>query len=203
MRESENVNNLVVIGSWNASIFTPDWVAQNLIEGDFTALFPLNGIGSLKFSTQEYSFVIIQNRLCFQLLQHTIEAHRRVVSVLRKLLQCLQHTPVSALGANFVFLVDDFPADLIQIDSSHAIMDATQSEMPFFSVKRGFKLSEKEMLYLEISSSDAVKKYDFNYHFDLKRAVDALSILGDNDDFLWEKHNSAISLMNQVFGEAV
>lgn len=202
MRESENVNNLVVIGAWNTAIFTPEWVAQNLIEGDFTAQVPLNGIGSLKFSTPEFSFVIIQNRLCFQLLQHTSEANRKTVSVLRKLLQCLQHTPISALGANFVFLVDNMPADLAPIDSTPAIMEATQSELTFCSVKRGFKLREKETLYLEVTSA-AEKKFDFNYHFDISRVIDALSILGDDDDFLNNKRSSAIALMNQVYGESI
>ena len=202
MREPASVNNLVVLGAWNTSIFTPDWVSQNLIDGDFTAEFPLNGIGSLKFSTLEFSFVIIQNRLCFQLLQHTPDANRKAVAVLRKLLQCLQHTPVSALGANFVFLVDNTPADLAPIDSTQAIMESTHSELALFSVKRGFKLREKETLYLEISSAEE-KKFDFNYHFEIAKVIDALSILGDDDDFLNNKRSSAIDLMNQVFGEYI
>ena len=81
-------------------------------------------------------------------------------------------------------------------------MESTHSELALFSVKRGFKLREKETLYLEISSAEE-KKFDFNYHFEIAKVIDALSILGDDDDFLNNKRSSAIDLMNQVFGESI
>lgn len=203
MRESENVNNLVVIGAWNTSIFTPEWVSQNLlIDEEFSTGFPVNGIGSFKYSTAEFSFVIIQNRLCFQLIQNSTEARRKTVAVLRKLLQCLQHTPVSAMGANFVFLSNNTPGDLEPIPSSEPIKETTHSEMILFSVKRGFKLSEKETLYLEVSSG-MEKKFDFNYHFEIKKVIDALYILGDDDDFLVNKRASALELLNTVYAETL
>ena len=47
---NENVATLVVVGTWNVSIFTPEWVKENVLIGkDFQILFPVNIMNSLKF----------------------------------------------------------------------------------------------------------------------------------------------------------
>ena len=60
---NENVATLVVVGTWNVSIFSPEWVKENVLIGkDFQILFPVNIMNSLKFVVpNKYSLAVNGN----------------------------------------------------------------------------------------------------------------------------------------------
>ena len=76
-----DTDTLVIIGAWNRAIFSQDWVMKNLLSDakNVKIEYPINGIGSLRFSTEDISFFIFGERLIFKALnskEHTEQSYQ-------------------------------------------------------------------------------------------------------------------------------
>ena len=105
--------SVVVIGAWNSAIINPDWLAQyKVIEEVPTNI--------------SFGFGIPMNRLGFEIgdLRWEVDAVRLQVRALKfkdcgryvaRILGLLPHTPVSAIGTNFVFAcpLTDWPGTML------------------------------------------------------------------------------------------
>ena len=85
----QNVDTLVVVGSWNKYIFSEEWVIANILgEGvRYTIQYPLNALGSLKFSLENVTFYIFGDRLLFQLNNDLDLSYREIIRTARKIFQ--------------------------------------------------------------------------------------------------------------------
>lgn len=197
----DNVSNLVIVGSWNKDIFTPEWVKENLLDGqDFQVLFPMNSLNSLKFDVvTKYSFAINMNRLEFQLYDSSDGASREMIATARKLLRCLVHTPITSFGVNFVYK-SERQGLLNGISHTKDIKEYLTAEVESAEVTRVFKLGQGKVLNFKVIQKGAATFFDFNYSYNVKNAQNLIDVLGDDDDVIIRKRQVSENILNSVYG---
>ena len=202
MNELHNdVSSLVIVGSWNKDIFTPEWVKENLLDGqDFQVLFPMNSLNSLKFDVvTKYSFAINMNRLEFQLHDSSDGASREMIATARKLLRCLVHTPIVSFGVNFVYK-SERQGLLNGISHTKDIKELLTAEVESAEVTRVFNLGQGKVLNFKVVQKGAATFFDFNYSYHVKNAQNLIDVLGDDDDVIIRKRQVSENILNSVYG---
>ena len=196
-----NVSNLVIVGAWNRDIFTPDWVKENLLDGqDFQVLFPMNTLNSLKFDVvTKYSFAINMNRLEFQLHDGSDGTSREMIATARKLLRCLVHTPIATFGVNFVFK-SDRNGLLNGLSHTEEIKEYLTAEVESSEVTRVFKLGQGKVLNFKVVQKGADTYFDFNYSYNVKNAQNLIDVIGDDDDIIIKKRQVSEDILNSIYG---
>lgn len=204
----QGTNVIVVVGAWNIAIFTPEWVKENLLpDEEFKVLFPSVVGCSLKFQTNLLAFCIEGNRLQFEVINQDSlqDAYVEIIGLLRIILRKLAHTPVSAMGTNYVY----------EFDSTFEVLNTLQDNEPLQNIinligtgvksqalVRKFDLGEKKELTLRLESAqDGRNKLDFNFNYNVKNAVDVTNLLGDEDQLLIQNQDLARRIVDEVYGE--
>jgi len=197
---NENVATLVVVGTWNVSIFTPEWVKENVLIGkDFQILFPVNIMNSLKFVVpNKYSLAVNGNRLEFQLNDNSDVCSKELLEPVRNILRSLVHTPVNSFGINFVFKTNEQPGLLSTLPHTSEIKDSLSAEMELTEVTRALKLQNGDLLNFKISQKGEEVTFDFNFSYTVNKIQGMLDILGD-DDIIIKKRETAKELLSQVY----
>lgn len=183
-----DTDTLVIIGAWNRAIFSQDWVMKNLLSDakNVKIEYPINGIGSLRFSTEDISFFIFGERLIFKALNSKEQTYRTIISIARQLLRLLSHTPISALGINFVYKTDSLNI-FNSFDDTKKLVDFIGREINSQELTRSFSLDEVLTLNLKMQSNDKQSIIDFNYNYTVNTPLDAINVFGDSDDIIIEK----------------
>ncbi len=197
----QNVDTLVVVGSWNKYIFSEEWVIANILgEGvRYTIQYPLNALGSLKFSLENVTFYIFGDRLLFQLNNDLDLSYREIIRTARKIFQKLIHTPVTALGVNFIYQTSDNLGMLNQLPKNEDLVKAIGHDISSSELSRTFKLSENETLNFKVEQKDEnANIFNFNFDFGIKSLSEALNIIGDDDDLILRKRNFANDIINAI-----
>lgn len=197
----QNVDTLVVVGSWNKYIFSEEWVIANILgEGvRYTIQYPLNALGSLKFSLENVTFYIFGDRLLFQLNNDLDLSYREIIRTARKIFQKLIHTPVTALGVNFIYQTSDNLGMLNQLPKNEDLVKAIGHDISSSEISRTFKLSENETLNFKVEQKDEnANIFNFNFDFGIKSLSEALNIIGDDDDLILRKRNFANDIINAI-----
>jgi len=98
--------SIVVLGLWNARIFSPEWVACNLfvtppkemkLEAEFS------GSMSLRLKAGPVQLTADNNRLVVTALEPSDEALRLCEDMVLRAIELLPHTPIQGAGVNFGF----------------------------------------------------------------------------------------------------
>ena len=197
----QNVDTLVVVGSWNKYIFSEEWVIANILgEGvRYTIQYPLNALGSLKFSLENVTFYIFGDRLLFQLNNDLDLSYREIIRTARKIFQKLIHTPVTALGVNFIYQTSDNLGMLNQLPKNEDLVKAIGHDISSSELSRTFKLSENETLNFKVEQKDEnANIFNFNFDFGIKSLSEALNIIGDDDDLILRKRNFANDIITAI-----
>ena len=197
----QNVDTLVVVGSWNKYIFSEEWVIANILgEGvRYTIQYPLNALGSLKFSLENVTFYIFGDRLLLQLNNDLELSYREIIRTARKIFQKLIHTPVTALGVNFIYQTSDNLGMLNQLPKNEDLVKAIGHDISSSELSRTFKLSENETLNFKVEQKDEnANIFNFNFDFGIKSLSEALNIIGDDDDLILRKRNFANDIINAI-----
>ena len=103
---------IVLLGQWNVRLFTPEWTAPNLFEGqDIEVEFLVtSGVQKLRIRSQSVKIIPQDENLVVSVLDSSQETLDRAQAVAVRVLTLLEHTPVRALGVNFGFHEED-PGD--------------------------------------------------------------------------------------------
>ena len=133
---TKGVANIVVVGIWNKAILTPEWVKENLLNEyvSFEVAYPVNGLGSLKFTTPDFSFLVVDGRLQFELERYDSDSMKALSRTARKIFRLLGHTPISAMGVNFMYR--DSGADIPSIFPSWDVAFIPSNINEFFNSVR-------------------------------------------------------------------
>lgn len=194
-----DTDTLVIIGAWNRAIFSQDWVMKNLLSDakNVKIEYPINGIGSLRFSTEDISFFIFGERLIFKALNSKEQTYRTIISVARQLLRLLSHTPISALGINFVYKTDSLNI-FNSFDDTKKLVDFIGREINSQELTRSFSLDEVLTLNLKMQSNDKQSIIDFNYNYTVNTPLDAINVFGDSDDIIIEKSQFSNNILSNL-----
>jgi hypothetical protein len=104
MRAVPDSWSIVIVGRWNVSILNPTWLGKHVFENpEVQVEFSLTPGSPPRFTSREIRIVPQNAAVTVQAVQYTEAAMRRAEEVACKLLELLQHTPVSAVGVNFGF----------------------------------------------------------------------------------------------------
>lgn len=194
-----DTDTLVIIGAWNRAIFSQDWVMKNLLSDakNVKIEYPINGIGSLRFSTEDISFFIFGERLIFKALNSKEQTYRTIISIARQLLRLLSHTPISALGINFVYQTDSLNI-FNSFDDTKKLVDFIGREINSQELTRSFSLDEVLTLNLKMQSNDKQSIIDFNYNYAVNTPLDAINVFGDSDDIIIEKSQFSNNILSNL-----
>lgn len=194
-----DTDTLVIIGAWNRAIFSQDWVMKNLLSDakNVKIEYPINGIGSLRFSTEDISFFIFGERLIFKAFNSKEQTYRTIISIARQLLRLLSHTPISALGINFVYKTDSLNI-FNSFDDTKKLVDFIGREINSQELTRSFSLDEVLTLNLKMQSNDKQSIIDFNYNYTVNTPLDAINVFGDSDDIIIEKSQFSNNILSNL-----
>lgn len=195
--------SIVVVGTWNPAIFTPEWVASNLCadsnaevglafsNGDETAPRKLTFEG-VELLSGTHQIAVLSQML-------TVEGIVKAADVVSRILNTLIHTPVAEAGINYGFelnsnneLLGDvlLPADSSSLLKSYAINNT--------SVSRQLCMEGKEYQLNFVISGNSYSDFSFNYHYALN-GLEAYKKLFAGDA-VTENYNASLALLNNTFG---
>lgn len=107
--------NIRVIGFWNTYIFTPDWIAINLLGVDPEKQTEKEQLGvafefqekDIRYDFRNIHFSPKEKEIEIRIDEKEISAETILIitQILRRLTCTLPHTPVKALGINFGFTI--------------------------------------------------------------------------------------------------
>ena len=202
----QNINTVVIVGAWNLAIFSQEWVRENILRDedypDVKVLYPLNVFHSLRFSTGKFDFCIGDNRFMFTLTEKTEQAEKDMLNVISSICQKLPHTPVSALGINYVFETDKDIAAVNAIDDTQSLVSTIGHNQASVEIVRSYKRNDKETLNFKISKIDAGKvKYDFNNNYNVHSIQDITEVLNGEDNIIKSKREEALKVLSDVYQE--
>lgn len=195
-----DTDTLVIVGAWNRAILSQEWVMHNLLVGyqNVKIEYPLNVLGSLKFSTDDFTFFILGERLTFKALNNKEQTYRTIIYIARQLLRLLSHTPINAMGINFVFKSDKIAAIFDSILDTKVLTQTIEHEISSQDLTRSFNLGESLILNLKFHTDNSISLIDFNFNYDVQKPLDVINILGDSDDIIIEKEKYSLTILEKL-----
>lgn len=202
----QNINTVVIVGAWNLAIFSPEWVRKNILRDedypDVKILYPINVLHSLRYSTGKFDFCIGDNRFMFTLTEKTDQAEKDMLNVISSICQKLPHTPVSALGINYVYETDKDIVAVNALGDTQSLVNSIGYDQASVEIVRSYKRNDKETLNFKISKIDAGKvKYDFNYNYNIHSVQDITDVLNGEDNIIKSKRAEALKILSDVYQE--
>lgn len=202
----QTINTVVIVGAWNLAIFSQEWVRENILRDedypDVKVLYPLNVFHSLRFSTGKFDFCIGDNRFMFTLTEKTEQTEKDMLNVISSICQKLPHTPVSALGINYVFETDKVIAAVNAIDDTQSLVSTIGHNQASVEIVRSYKRNDKETLNFKITKIDAGKvKYDFNNNYNVHSIQGITEVLNGEDNIIKSKREEALRILSSVYQE--
>ena len=201
-----NINTVVLVGAWNLAIFSQEWVRQNILRSeDYPEIkiqYPLNVLHSLRFSIDKFSFCIGDNRLMFTLTEKSEQAEKDMLSVVSSICQKLPHTPVSAMGINFVFETENDVATINALSDTQRLVQSIGQAQTSIEIVRSYKKNDKETLNFKISKiGDNKVKYDINYDYRSVSIQEITDILNGVENIIKAKREEALRFLKEVYQE--
>ncbi len=106
--ETRASTNLVLVGSWNVAILTPQWIAHHLpwlkVDGKAIPVEVALGIGQrLRFSVADVLIQPSPNRLDLVAKTEAEAVYDTIARIASSIVEKLPHTPITAVGHNVAF----------------------------------------------------------------------------------------------------
>jgi len=199
MQLEREYNIFVLVGIWNRGIFTPDWVTKFLMpdEKNIQVEIPLNSDGSFRFSTTDFRFFIIGNRMIFSIINKNHEVYDKITEIANRVSNTLPHTPVSAFGINFNFEAEENEKlkKLFEFFDNESI-NQKGLEFSKATISRTFKMDESD-LNLNIIKEGDIYRIHMNYHHNIKDLVDFKGKF--DNDIIRSFENKSLELLKAIY----
>lgn len=201
MRSDLSGYSVVLVGSWNRSIFVPAWLKKHLqIAGEIGMEFAVgNPTMPARLFFDDVALVVDDTRLIIAPTVFSDGYLPRIEDVSVAILRLLSHTPIRAAGVNFAFseqapsreIRDIFggPDSIILADAKAVVSSSLVQRAISY---KGFLINFKSA----IDNSGTVR-FDFNFHGDVRSADEAsAAFLGK----VIQMHEVALALLTENFG---
>lgn len=191
--------SIVVAGQWNRAIFTPKWISGRLTQEQKLNLEIAvnNPSAPIRISFDNVILTVTSRRLQVSVERCEDVFMQKAQQVVQKVLQDLNHTPISGLGINFRFLCDAPSGKLLNtfdVRDLHELSDVGLS-IQSTKISRVLKRENQTInLSLEFEAGKAVVA--FNFHSSAKTAEQALASL--NEDVIALK-DTTIKILTDVY----
>ncbi len=179
--------NLVVAGTWNVAIFSPQWSGKRFRELDGTETIQVeyatdHGGTRVRYSSEDLILTPLPDRLVVgfkELEDHILTKAEKLVL---RILDDLPHTPVSGLGINFSFTEEDPGDELVEIFRSGDREKLAEMRYPILSTGLSHTLKcEPGVLNISLSFDQDQGNVSarLNFHHELSSAQEAPRIFGE------------------------
>lgn len=181
-----NKTSLVIAGSWNPAILNPSWIGKTVLnfekDHEFEVLVEM-GIAPLNF--QKYTFFDISytaspQYLIFYIDHLNAECVSKTIAAAKSILNVLSHTPVTGVGFNFEFLLNEQKDEFLNLFNQVDALNNVLNEMAVVSKLWGNTITaDNELITVQCILEGAVGKITVNQHHALENATDAANYLQD------------------------
>jgi hypothetical protein len=180
--------SLVVVGNWNPAILQGDWIVREVMGGDPAGtqvqleFSPVAGIPP-RTTIGNVTFVPALNRLQMHPKFATGENLALVETYAKQILEKLVHTPVKAIGENFLFRLAE-PTEPALEDFEFSTEIGEKFGFPFELQDRqigvSLELQDGHLINMERSLlKNGSMEFKFNFHYPAATAALANDILGN------------------------
>jgi hypothetical protein len=200
MAFKQNVNNLVLLGHWNTLLFTPKWLNNNIFNNELPdkinveVLVHGNNVQKKIIHLPHFKLEVSQEKLCFNLNEYDDDHYQELLNAANTILTKLQHTPLTAIGINFIHIVEsDVPfknangfyglENLIQADE-HLTIEKTDYSIRIIIIRSNEKAEFNFNCSYLVNAPAQVKEILTAGIFEKKIKENAKLF-----DILWEKFN--------------
>ncbi len=179
-------STLVLAGAWNPEILSPAWIAENILglapEAEDVVQIEFSPfVGAPpKYTMDEIVYVTSRDRLILAPVKFSVEAFKKARDIAGKILKMLPHTPIRAVGENFVFTEPTPEPEALELftAASSDLADVLNFEHEIAgSSLRSIISFEKRKLNLTRKYDQRGLTISFNFHYDVDGAVAAAEVL--------------------------
>jgi hypothetical protein len=191
---------IVVAGNWNVSIFNPNWVSENIFDkAEVQVEFPLTPGLSPRYTRDGVSVFLQGERLNLCPEQANDQCLKAVEDKAKRILDLLPHTPVNAVGINFIYKETDPKPGL---SAMFNFQDTGRLDVLGFNTQVreiGRQLAwNAGMLNLTMRISNAGSiLFNFNYHEQVASTVEAANAIAGQVVSLEHKSRT---LLDKLYG---
>lgn len=191
---------VVMVGQWNPAIFSPDWVAHNLLHIENVeaqlAVGPL--VTNVRYQTETLLVIPQQDRLIVGGRNAEDATLMEMERCSKAALELLGHTPIRALGINFGFIESDPPTEMLRtfdLADAGALSDAGY-QVRATDITRSIDI-DSTILKLKMSLSDeGTVRFHFNFTSQVATSQQAAELLQGR---VLDYRNKAHDIMSAVF----
>jgi len=196
--------SIVVLGAWNPSIFSPEWIVSHLADGkecDVQIAFPIDDPTAPRRITFEgINFFPGRRQISLSPISPEIVGMKKCSSVLVKLLTLLLHTPVSSAGVNFSFSeenpTEQMLSALVPSDSSLILEEFRIKET---KIHRALKQDvDKHVLNFTLIQNEKTCVLSFNFHYETVPENGYKELF--SSDTVEEHFGQAVELAKKFYG---
>lgn len=178
--------SIVIVGTWNLAIFSPDWVGKRLFpdepEFEFGFNFTAEAGAVTFYKMSNVVLVASAGRLGFKPLKNEDAAFNAVEESAKTVLNHLPETPIGACGINFGFDATDasLVAQVLPLVDAGAISKA-QASVSSTRITRGIEYAGGRFNFtVEHETGKPALRLDFNHHFSVGSGQEAHKALDGN-----------------------
>lgn len=205
MKLKDSYNALVIVGAWNIPIFTPAWVGKYILSGisQFQIEFPDQPLNaSLRFTHNNVSMYIADNRLTFCALSNKPETFKDIEDRAITLCRCLAHTPVQSFGINHIFEckyseIND--NNIFTFKDDETVTNAGYN-VESLRVQRTIRF-DNHVLNVIWSKNGEDVTIEFNNDYKIDSIAKFLELL--KDGIIEERKNNAIEFLHKIYNITV
>jgi len=174
MRGKNESFSVVLLGSWNRSIFSPEWLLKHICsagtEKVFLAYPSDDPTGAIKIDFEDISLYPGPRQLMVVSKNPTKEGIKKCEDVVAKIIGLLVHTPVTFCGINFSFVETENTVSIFKVLSASDKSDIAQKggySIVSSGLVRRLQRNDKLTLNLTLTDADGVATIAFNFHYEL------------------------------------
>lgn len=168
--------SIVLLGSWNPSIFHQGWIINNLVKAgteNVTIAYPLDDpTAPRKISFEEISLFPGRKQILLQPDEASLLGLQKCAKLLSKIVALLSHTPLGACGINLTFEEEN---QLVKIYDALNLSDSQNIDAELYTsenitISRSLRLTDGNSLNTAVSTADGRGQVRFNFHYELNSA---------------------------------
>jgi hypothetical protein len=199
---------VVLAGAFNPAILVPQWVAIHGLGHpagqDFQVemLAPVGGTGQARFAFDGIAYSAGFKNFMLHVDGTQIAQSERAIGAVANVLSQLPHTPVTGIGFNFGFLVEEPGAALLALMTTHdGLTDSFDGDPEVVARRWGNTVKWEQAIVsvdCELAGGHAIVAFNFHYSTDSANAAEQILRAGG----VFEKHQQrAVAAAQTLTGQ--